>query len=166
MTIKTEGALYRPARGTEKAFSPARSPIRWIMRDDVTGLYIPAGSNPGSGLNNLFVMNINSGKLIRIAAILIPRAYPRKAMKNEGKRGLKMIANYETGSFTSYDIHPMCLFPLLLSLSLPLHLIFLYFPNFLAFTLAAARRRIVLSISRLRRLRSSDHARVIGMPEA
>lgn len=41
------------------------------MRGDVTGLRrtstYPDGRNPGTGLNNLFVMNINSGKLIRIA---------------------------------------------------------------------------------------------------
>lgn len=30
------------------------------MRDNVTGLDIPMGSNPGTELNNLFVMNINS----------------------------------------------------------------------------------------------------------
>lgn len=33
-------------------------------------IHSPAGSNPGVGLNNLFVMNINSRKLIRIAVRL------------------------------------------------------------------------------------------------
>lgn len=74
-----------------RAFSPARSPIRWITRANVTGLRIPTGSNPGTGLNNLFVMNINSRKLIRIAVRPAPRESRSKyeAVKNEGRRGFE-----------------------------------------------------------------------------
>ena len=68
---------------------------------DVTGLRIPMGSNPGTGLNNLFVMNINSRKLIRIAVKLAPHE-PRsrhEVTKSEERRGLSKAANYKPSRF-------------------------------------------------------------------
>jgi len=83
---------WMPVAERDGAFSLARSPIRWITWADVTGLRIPMGSNPGTGLNNLFVMNINSRKLICIA-VRDRRRHESKskheATKSEGRKGLE-----------------------------------------------------------------------------
>lgn len=140
------------------------------------GLRIPMGSNPDTGLNNLFVMNINSRKLIRIAVRPAPHEARSKheAMKSEEKaleerRGLERISNYELSGFsTTYDVHPIrvCCFSLPLSSSFSLSLLFLYLPYFLISTFALKDEdRAELSISRLP-LTFRDLVRVIGMPEA
>ena len=48
-----------------------RSPIMWIIRDNVTGLYIQPDRHTLGWLNNLFVMNIDSRKLIRTTAFTL-----------------------------------------------------------------------------------------------
>jgi len=81
------------------------------MRGDVTGLHVPTGSNPNGGLNNLFVMNINSAKLIRIA---VRPASTRRGMKGgEGRRGPPTMG--------SLSAHVRCLSSPSLFLSFSLH---------------------------------------------
>lgn len=107
----------RPTRKNYGAFP--RSPIRWIMRDDVTGLHIPMGSNPGTELNNLFVMNINSEETDSYCRETEAEVQveTRSTIKGEGKKGL--LTTNPSVPFTSYDVHPTCtVSPLSVSLSL------------------------------------------------
>ncbi|EFN62357.1 hypothetical protein EAG_01547 [Camponotus floridanus] len=101
------------------------------MRDDVTGLHIPMGSNPGTELNNLFVMNINSEETdsyCRESEAEV-QVETRSTIKGEGKKGL--LTTNPSVPFTSYDVHPTCtVSPLSVSLSFFLSLAFLHFPKF------------------------------------
>lgn len=127
------------------------------------------GSNPGTGLNNLFVMNINSRKLIRIAVRPAPHESRSKheAMRRvKGGEGLK-AANYEPSDFsTTYDVHPIRML-LLLPPPLPFSLSSLVFVYLSSIPILACKGedRAELSISQLP-LTFRDLVCVIGMPEA